>query len=173
MPHRRVLLLLPDLSDEAVIVRPSRADFHALARDHTVVPVWREVLGDLTTPVAGFLRVVGDEPGFLLESVEHERWGRWSFVGRRPVATLVARGQRVEVDQPLASDIPLDRGVLAAIEGVLAHYRSPVLPDLPPLHGGLVGYLGYDIVREVERLPDVPPDDLGSPDAVLSIIGEL
>ncbi|MEY2421720.1 MAG: anthranilate synthase component [Acidimicrobiaceae bacterium] len=156
-----------------MIVQPSRADFHALARDHTVVPVWREVLGDLTTPVAGFLRVVGDEPGFLLESVEHERWGRWSFVGRRPVATLVARHGRVEVDQPLSDDIPLDRGVLAAVEGVLAHYRSPVLPDLPPLHGGLVGYLGYDVVREVEHLPDVPPDDLGNPDAVLSIIGEL
>ena len=153
--------------------QPSRADFHALARDHTVVPVWREVLGDLTTPVAGFLRVVGDEPGFLLESVEHERWGRWSFVGRRPVATLVARGGRVEVDQPLADDIPLDRGVLAAVEGVLAHYRSPVLPELPPLHGGLVGYLGYDVVREVEHLPDVPPDDLTNPDAVLFIIGEL
>ena len=153
--------------------QPSRADFHALARDHTVVPVWREVLGDLTTPVAGFLRVVGNEPGFLLESVEHERWGRWSFVGRRPVATLVGRRGRVEVDQPLPADIPLDRGVLAAVEGVLAHYRSPVLPDLPPLHGGLVGYLGYDVVREVEHLPDVPPDDLGNPDAVLSIIGEL
>lgn len=154
-------------------LRPSRAEFHALAREHTVVPVWREVLGDLTTPVAGFLRVVGDEPGFLLESVEHERWGRWSFVGRRPVATLVARGRRVDVDAPLANDIPLDRGVLAAVQGVLDHYRSPQLPDLPPLHGGLVGYLGYDVVREVERLPDVPTDDLGSADAVLSIIGEL
>jgi anthranilate synthase component 1 len=156
-----------------VTTQPSRADFHALARDHTVVPVWREVLGDLTTPVAGFLRVVGDEPGFLLESVEHERWGRWSFVGRRPAATLVARGQHVEVDHQLMGDIPLDRGVLAAVEGVLAHYRSPVLPELPPLHGGLVGYLGYDVVREVEHLPDVPRDDLGRADAVLSIIGEL
>ena len=156
-----------------MIVRPSRADFHALARDHTVVPVWCDVLGDLTTPVAGFLRVVGDEPGFLLESVEHERWGRWSFVGRRPAATLIARAGRVTVDQPLPDSVPLDRGMLAAIEGVLAHYRSPQLPELPPLHGGLVGYLGYDIVREVERLPDVPPDDQGHPDAVLSIIGEL
>ena len=154
-------------------LRPSRADFHALARDHTVVPVWCDVLGDLTTPVAGFLRVVGDEPGFLLESVEHERWGRWSFVGRRPAATLIARGDHVEVDQPLPERVPLDRGMLATVEGVLAHYRSPQLPHLPPLHGGLVGYLGYDIVREVEHLPDVPPDDQGLPDAVLSIIGEL
>jgi anthranilate synthase component 1 len=155
-----------------VTAQPSRADFHALARDHTVVPVWREVLSDLTTPVAGFLRVVGGEPGFLLESVEHERWGRWSFVGRRPAATLVARRGRLEVDRPLPG-VTLDRGVLAAVESLLALHRSPQLPELPPLHGGLVGYLGYDVVREVERLPGVPPDDMGNPDAVLSIIGEL
>jgi anthranilate synthase component I len=54
------------------VVSPSRADFHALARDHTVVPVWRELLADLTTPVSAFLRLVGEEPGFLFESVEHE-----------------------------------------------------------------------------------------------------
>ncbi|MEY2455513.1 MAG: anthranilate synthase component [Acidimicrobiaceae bacterium] len=155
------------------MLRPSRADFHALARDHTVVPVWRELLADLTTPVAGFLRLVGDEPGFLLESVEHEKWGRWSFVGRRPAATFIARGGRVEVDARVPDGIPLDQGVLVAVEAVLERYRSPVLPELPPLHGGLVGYLGYDVVREVERLPNVPHDDLGNPDAVLSIIGEL
>ena len=117
----------------------------------------------------------GDEPGFLLESVEHgERWGRWSFVGRRPAATLVARGAaRSRSTAPLPAGIPLDQGVLAAVEALLAAYRSPALPDLPPLHGGLVGYLGYDVVREVEHLPDVPADDLGLPDAVLSVIGEL
>ena len=69
--------------------------------------------------------------------------------------------------------VPRDRGVLAAVEALLVRYRSPVLPELPPLHGGVVGYLGYDVVREVERLPDVPPDDLGLPDAVLSVIGQL
>src|SRR5579864_2856220 len=81
------------------VTRPSRDDFRALARDHTVVPVWRELLADLTTPVAAFARLVGDEAGFLLESVEHgERWARWSFIGRRPSATLVARGGRLEVE---------------------------------------------------------------------------
>jgi anthranilate synthase component 1 len=69
--------------------------------------------------------------------------------------------------------VPRDQGVLALLEALLACYRSPSLPELPPLHGGVVGYLGYDIVREVERLPDVPPDDHGLPDAVLSVIGEL
>jgi anthranilate synthase component 1 len=154
-------------------VKPSRDEFRALARDHVVVPVWREVLADLTTPVAAFLRCVGDAPGFLLESVEHERWGRWSFVGRDPLATIVARGRDLTVTGILPVPIPTDQGALAAVEAILGQLRSPRLPDLPPLHGGLVGYLGYDVVREVERLPDVPPDDLGNPDAVLSVIGDI
>ncbi len=156
------------------MIRPSREDFRALARTHSVVPVWREILADLVTPVAAFARVVGDRPGFLLESVEHgERWSRWSFLGRNPLATLVARAGRIEVDGRLPPGIPLDRGVLVAVEALLATYRSPALPDLPPLHGGLVGYLGYDVVREVERLPEPPADDLGHPDAVLSVIGQI
>jgi len=154
---------------------PDRSTFRALARaGHTIVPVWRELLADLTTPVAAFSRIVGEEPGFLLESVEHgERWSRWSFMGRRPQATLLLRGGRLHVDGDLPASVPTDRGILAAIEALLARHRAPVLPDLPPLHGGLVGYLGYDVVREVERLPGVPPDDQGLPDAVVSVIGSL
>jgi len=154
---------------------PDRAAFRALARDgNTVVPVWRELLADLTTPVAAFSRVVGDEPGFLLESVEHgERWGRWSFMGRRPRATLLLRGGLLEVDGVLPGCVPTDQGMLAAVEALLAFHRAPVLANLPPLHGGLVGYLGYDVVREVERLPAVPFDDQGVPDAVICVIGSL
>jgi anthranilate synthase component 1 len=156
------------------MLKPSRDDFRALARGHTVVPVWRELLADLTTPVSAFLRLVGDEPGFLLESVDHGgRWGRFSFIGRRPAATLVARGGRIEVDGRLPAGIPLEDGVLAALEAILRQYRAPAVEGLPPLHSGVVGYLGYDIVREVEHLPHPPPDDRGLPDAVLSIIGEI
>ena len=59
------------------------------------------------------------------------------------------------------------------LERLLATYRAPVIPELPPLHGGLMGYLGYDVIREVERLPNVPPDDRHVPDAVMSMIGSL
>src|SRR3954468_12568274 len=166
----------PEIAHASTVpsVRPTREEFRALAREHTVVPVWREVLADLTTPVAAFLRIVGDEPGFLLESVEHaERWGRWSFVGRRPSVTLVVRDGDIEVDGRLPEQVDLDDGVLRALDDVLAHYRAPALAELPPLHSGILGYLGYDVVREVERLPDVNPDQLGVPDAVLSIISEL
>lgn len=157
------------------MLRPSREEFHQLAGSHSVVPVWRELLADLITPVAAFARLCGDdEPGFLFESVEHgERWSRWSFVGRNPLATLVLRDGVVEVTGDVPAGLPTDQGILAAIEWMLERYRSPVLDDLPPLHGGLVGYLGYDVVREVERLPDVPTDVTGYPDAVMSMIGQL
>ena len=157
------------------MIRPNRDEFRALAADYTVVPVWRELLADLITPVAAFARLCrDDEPGFLLESVEHgDRWSRWSFVGRRAAATFTARGPIVDVDHAVPDSIPLDQGMLAATEAVLACYRAPKLADLPPLHSGLMGYLGYDVVREVEHLPDVPLDDRGYPDAVMAIIGEL
>jgi anthranilate synthase component I len=155
-------------------LRPSRDEFHQLAADHTVVPVWAELLADLETPVAAFVKLVGDDTGFLLESVEHgERWSRFSFVGRRPRGQLVLRDGHVELDGELPTGVPTDCGILRALEAVLAQYRAPLLPDLPPLQGGLMGYLGYDVVREVERLPAVPPDDRRQPDAVMSVIGSL
>ena len=99
-------------------ISPSRDDFHALAADHSVVPVWRELLADLITPVAAFARLCGDDqPGFLFESVEHgERWSRFSFVGRNPIATLVLRDGIVTVDGDLPAAMPRDKGILAAIE---------------------------------------------------------
>jgi anthranilate synthase component 1 len=158
----------------ALRIRPTREEFCRLATTHTVVPVWTELLADLETPVAAYAKVVGDGTGFLLESVEHgERWSRFSFVGRSPVATLVLRGGRVEVDGALAADVPRDQGILAALDVLLDRYRAPRLPDLPPLQSGVVGYLGYDVVREIERLPDMPPDDRSLPDAVMSVIGSL
>ncbi len=154
--------------------RPSREEFHAHAATHSVVPVWTELLADLETPVAAYTKLVGDGPGFLLESVEGaERWARFSFVGRNPSATLVLRGGRVELEGPLPEGIPTDRGILAAMEALLAQYTSPTFDDLPPLHGGMMGFLGYDVIREVEHLPDVPTDDRDYPDAVMSVIGSL
>jgi anthranilate synthase component 1 len=156
-------------------VSPSRDDFHALAADHSVVPVWRDLLADLITPVAAFARLCGDDqPGFLFESVEHgERWSRFSFVGRNPLATLVLRNGLVTVEGDLPVAMPRDKGILAAIEWLLSAYRSPSLDALPPLHGGVVGYLGYDVVREVEELPMIPRDATGFPDAVMAVIGQL
>jgi anthranilate synthase component 1 len=177
------------MTDRAVdaLVTPGREHFRDLARDHRVVPVLRTLLADLTTPLAAFARLCGPDatgpdgqgrPGFLLESVDHGgRWSRWSFIGRDPRARLVVRGGVVTLTGEVPADVPTDRGVLVALEALLEHHRAPTEErfgaPLPPLHSGVVGYLGYDVVREVERLPDVPADDRGWPDAVLSVIGEL
>jgi anthranilate synthase component 1 len=153
--------------------RPDPAEFAALAKEHAIVPVWCEVVADTLTPVAAFANVVGDDDGFLFESVEGgERWGRYSFVGRRPLATLTARGRAVAATGRLGLGSS-DDGILAAVKELIDRFQSPQLNGLPPLHGGVVGYLGYDVVREVERLPNPPRDDLGHPDAALVVIGQF
>jgi len=119
--------------------QPSRKEFHAYAAEHSVMPVWTELLADLETPVAAYAKLVGDEPGFLLESVEGaERWARFSFVGRDPLATLISRNGTVELDGVLPAGVPTDQGILRALETLLAEYTSPAFPDLPPLHGGVM-----------------------------------
>jgi len=163
---------------DAVVSTTNALDFERfseLAGTHSVVPVWAELLADTLTPVGAFRSVVGDGDGFLLESVEHgERWSRFSFLGRSPVATLAARGLSVELlAGELPFSVPLDSGILDCLEALLDGCRAPQLDELPPLSSGVVGYLGYDVVREVERLCAPPEDDRRLPDAVVSVIGEL
>jgi anthranilate synthase component 1 len=148
--------------------RPSRSEFEDLARSHSVVPVWKEVLADAQTPVAAFLRLDPKPNGFLLESVEGgERWARYSFLGGDAFAQVRARGRDVKVSgsppvAPQEGEPPL-----AYVRRLLAACTSPPLEGLPPLHGGAVGYVGYDAVRELEVLGDPPEDDLGLPDVAL------
>jgi anthranilate synthase component 1 len=158
----------------STVITPSREEFIALAREYTVVPVWTQILADLETPVAAFIKLVGDGDGFLLESVEHgERWSRYSFVGRNPRGTLTLRNGVLHSTGTIPASVPLDKGMLAAMEELLRIYRAPLFPDLPPLQGGLMGHLGYDVVREIEQLPNIPHDDRDLPDASISVIGSL
>ena len=155
-------------------ISPSREEFRRQAATHGVVPVWCEVVSDQHTPVGAFLALVGDEPGFLLESVEHgERWARFSFVGCRPRAELALIDGKVRASGAVPASVPTDRGFLVALEAMLAAYSSPVVQELPPLQGGMIGHIGYDVVREIERLPNTPTDDRHMPDAAMSMIGSL
>jgi anthranilate synthase component 1 len=154
--------------------RPDRATFKTLARDHTIVPVWREVLADVQTPVAAWLRLDPHPNGFLLESVEGgERWARYSFLGGDAFAVVKAKDGVISVDgRPPVSPAP-GEAPLQYVKRLLAACRAPDLEGLPPLHGGAVGFLGYDCVRELERLPEPPADDLGLPDLALILTRTL
>ncbi len=148
-------------------------DFLELARTHSVVPLSLEVLADRETPVTAYEKLVGSDPGFLLESVEGgERWARWSFLGWDPAFTLRSRDGVSTITGRFPVDIP-DGDPLEVLETLIAKYSTPDLPDLPPLHSGAVGYLGYDVVRYVERLPNRPADDRHLPEQVWQFVGAL
>ena len=148
---------------------PSRAEFLDLAARYPLVPVWRKILADRETPVSAFEKLVGDNPGFLLESVEGgENWARWSFIGWDPLFSVVSRDGKVESTEPTSGDSPID-----ALESIVARFQVPALDGLPPLHSGLVGYLGYDCIRYVEHLPNQPPDDRHLPEMAWQAVGSL
>ncbi len=153
-------------------VIPTLEEFLALSGRHSVVPLVVELMADRDTPVSVFDKLVGDRPGFLLESVEGgERWGRWSFVGWDPVFTLRSHDGVCQVDDD-STELPAG-DPLAVLEALIGRFSTPDLPGLPPLHSGAVGYLGYDCVRFIEHLPDKPADDRGLPDMVWQFVGAL
>ncbi|MFP4312260.1 MAG: anthranilate synthase component I [Nitriliruptoraceae bacterium] len=149
------------------MIGPDRETFVRLAREHGLVPVWREVLADLETPLSVYAKLSGDGPSFLLESAEHgERWGRYSFVGIDPFLTLLGRDGEVTWHGEPPAAVAGAHGALEALARATEAYRAPALLDLP-LHGGAVGYLGYDVIREVEDIPATGRDDLGLADVHL------
>ena len=145
-----------------------RDTFKKMARDHTVVPVFAHVLADTQTPVGAFLRVDPRPNSFLLESVEAgERWGRHSFLGGDAFGVVKAKDGAIHV----TGDVPVvpEQGEppLRFVRRLLREFKTPPIAGFGPLHGGAVGYMGYDCVRELERLPNEPADDLGLPDLAL------
>ncbi|CAN5183179.1 anthranilate synthase component I [soil metagenome] len=152
---------------------PTRAECVALAATHPVVPVTRRLLADGETPVGVYRKLAGGPGTFLLESAEQGRsWSRYSFIGVRCPAVLTESGGHTHwLGQPPVTGQPEDP--LAAPRYTVEALRSPRLAGLPPLTGGLVGYLGYDAVRRLERLPELAEDDLGVPDLALMLATDL
>src|SRR5262249_31359835 len=134
---------------------PERDEIGALARHGNVVPVCREILADLDTPVSAFLKIHRGPYGFLLESVEGgEKWARYSFLGTEPARVVRTRGATVEIETPGG---PTERRNVAdpfeAVRAIVTAYRPVTIPGLPRFTGGAVGQVAYDMVRSFERLP--------------------
>jgi anthranilate synthase component 1 len=146
-------------------MHPSLAEIEELARHGNVIPVYKNILGDLLTPAAAFLMVAqGRNRVFLLESVEGgERLARYSFIGWDPFLVIRGKGNNIVTEElgEVRSEVgrPYDR-----MRKIAAQYRSVPMPDMPPFLAGGVGYFGYDLVRQAERLPVLAADDLGVDD---------
>ncbi|MFI5957128.1 anthranilate synthase component I [Cryptosporangium sp. NPDC051539] len=153
---------------------PTRDEFLGLVRDRRVVPVTRRLLADGETPVGLYRKLAGGPGTFLLESAEHGGvWSRYSFVGVRSVATLTSRdGAAYWLGDPPAG-LPVSGDPLTVLGEVVEALASPVLPGLPTLTGGLVGYLAYDIVRRIEKLPSNGIDDLEVPELGMMLATDL
>ncbi|WP_243737998.1 anthranilate synthase component I [Cellulomonas shaoxiangyii] len=155
---------------------PSLEEFRELAPTRRVVPVVRRLLADDVTPVGLYRTLAAGRPGtFVLESAESDgSWGRWSFVGVRSRATLSVRDGRAEWTGDVPVGVPTDGPVLDVLGRTLDVLRSPAVEGLPPLTGGLVGVLGWDVVRQWEpTLPAQAPDELGVPDVTLLLASDL
>jgi anthranilate synthase component 1 len=153
---------------------PALRAFQALAKTHTLVPMTRTVTADLETPVSAFLRVASREPeAFLLESVEGgEHVGRYTFIGIRPYRKMTARDGRITVTEG-RKQRSYDGDIFTELKQQLAAEKPAKLPGLPPFTAGAVGFFSYDVVRSIESLPTIAPDDLRVPDAHLMFFDEV
>lgn len=157
-------------------IYPDASRFAAAWREGRPLVVWTTLAADLDTPVSAMLKLARRRPNsFLLESVEGGSIrGRYSFIGRDPDLIWRCHGNRAEVARPqpfgdgVFSACPVGErdGALASLRAVVAKSRIDLPPGLPPMSAGLVGYMGYDTVRLMERLPDSNPDVLGVPDGM-------
>ena len=153
-------------------IRPSREEFHALARNHTIVPVLAEFIADTVTPVGVLMALEAEGDCFLLESVEGgDRWGRYSFVGCRPLATLVARDGTVSIQGPL--DVSQRLSMLGVLDDLVGSLSVAPVSGMPPLHSGFVGALGWETVREIERLESSTTRESSIFDSAMMLIGDL
>ncbi|MEX2356374.1 MAG: chorismate-binding protein [Thermaerobacterales bacterium] len=158
--------------------RPTEEEFLAAAQSTgdegsgVVIPVLCRLALDEETPISLFRKLVGDGPGYLLESLTGgEQVARYSFVGAEPVRRLVRQEDRTVVErwepesaawQKTADSLP---DPFAALRDFVGRHRFESLPELPRFSGGAVGFLGYDAVRHLEHLPDAPPADFDIPEA--------
>ncbi len=159
----------------------SRAEFDAsIAAGHRVVPVLRELFADGETPIGVYRKLALGKPGtFLLESAEQGGiWSRWSFIGVGSLGVLTQSQDMshwidygLTAERALGSDAPA--GPLAALDHLYARWSTPQVEGHPPLTGGLVGFIGWEAVRQLERLPNIPPADYAIPGQALSFVSEL
>ena len=157
--------------------KPNLKEFLKLSQKGNVIPVYQEIDADLDTPVSVFLKIKKGDYSFLLESVEgQEKIARYSFLGTNPSLIFKSRAKNIEIIYPennkrksfIAKGSPLDE-----IKKIMRDFRGVEVAGLPRFYGGLVGYIGYGMVRFFENIPDKNKDHLGIPDTFLILTDML
>jgi anthranilate synthase component 1 len=154
---------------------PTREEYRTLASQGNLVPIFAELAADLDTPLSAFLRLRPGPYSFLLESVEGgEKWARYSFLGTDPHLVFTAKGSRVSVRRADGTtELLPGRDPFESLRTLLAQFKPVPVPGLPRFQGGAVGFLSYDMIRHVERLPSLTKDDQKLPDAVFMFTDSL
>ena len=157
------------------MIHPSLEEFRRLARPGAIVPVYREILADLETPVTAYMKISHEQPySFLLESVERaDTIGRYSFLGCNPSTIFQSKGRRITLTRDGRASSYDNDDPLNELRRLMADYTPIPVEGIPEFHGGAVGYMSYDQVRMFEKLPDQNPDMLGAPDLYFMLTDTL
>jgi anthranilate synthase component 1 len=147
-------------------------EFREYAKSFNVIPVYRKLLADSETPLGVYRKLAKNAPStFLLESAEHGgAWSRYSFIGANSQATLSEKDGKATWVGTTPAGAPVGIDPLDALRLSASHLRSPKIEGLPPLTGGLVGYMGYDSVRRLEKLPTLSEKDIALPEGTITLI---
>lgn len=153
---------------------PSKQDFLVKAKQGDLISVYREILADMETPVSAFKRIADDHYAFLLESVEGgEHLGRFSFIGSCPRAILKSKNRKAVIErqnaEPKCIELADNQDPIDLLKSEMQRFNYVPDPNLPKFCGGAVGYIGYDMVRFFEDLPETTKDDLNLPDCMLAL----
>ena len=147
---------------------PDKKEFIKLSKKGNVIPVYREILADFETPLSAFAKVDEGEFSYLLESVEGgEKIARYSFLGSKPSLVFMSKGQNITILKgKKKKTFKARKDPLQEIKNIMDEFTYVPVKGLPRFSGGLVGFMGYDVVRFFEKLPDMTKDDLKLPDSV-------
>jgi len=156
-------------------MEPSMERLRQLSGQYAYLPLFTSLYVDTETPITVFKRFEEDSPNcFLLESAEGgERWGRYSFLASNPLAIVRTEKGRTQARFRDGSTLDLGPDPFEALKSFMARFTSPTLPELPRFYGGAVGFMSHDLVRYVEYLPNVPHDDLNTPDLQMMVADEV
>jgi anthranilate synthase component 1 len=159
---------------------PSLKEFLKLSEKGSVIPVYKEISADLDTPVSCFLKIKKSDCAFLLESVEgQEKIARYSFLGSQPSLIFQSKGKNIQItysantEKRFTRRFVTQRTPLDEIKKMMQDFKPVEIEGLPRFYGGMVGYMGYDMVRFFEKIPDKNPDDLKLPDAIFILADSL